>query len=139
AAFPEPAADQVGAADARSLGRGAGGAVAFESQMAPAAPPPTAPAAAASSASAVSTASAAPNMVIRTGSASVEVDSLEPAIAAIRSLVARAGGYVGNTALQAGNESVRSATLELRIPAARFDDVVTGLAPVGEVEYVNVN
>jgi hypothetical protein len=78
-------------------------------------------------------------MVIRTGNASLEVDSLEPAIAAIRRLVGRVGGYVGNTSLQAGDESVRSAMLELRIPADRFDEVVAGLAPVGEVEYVNVN
>lgn len=77
-------------------------------------------------------------MLIRTGSAAVEVDSLEPAIAQVRALAARVGGYVANTSLAAGREQVRSATLELRVPAARFDELVGGLAPFGRVERVDV-
>lgn len=83
-------------------------------------------------------ADAAPAMVIRNGWASVEVDSLEAATTAIRALVDRVGGYVGNATLAAGREQVRSATLELRVPSARFDEVVSGLAPIGRVESVNV-
>lgn len=135
AGLPESAADEVSANEFRSLGQGAGSGQSTESPSAPPAPV----AANGSNPSSAPSASNAPNMIIRNGSASVEVDSLEPAIAAIRALVARVGGYVGNTALQAGNESIRSATLELRIPAERFDQVVGGLDPVGEVEYVNVN
>ena len=56
-------------------------------------------------------------MVIRTGNASLEVDSLEPAIAAIRRLVGRVGGYVGNTSLQAGDESVRNAMRQAELIA----------------------
>ncbi|MGZ8457675.1 MAG: DUF4349 domain-containing protein [Gemmatirosa sp.] len=82
---------------------------------------------------------AAPAMLIRTGQASVEVDSLEPAIAAVRALATRMGGYVANTALSAGREQVRSATLQLKVPSARFDALVGGLAPVGRVETVNVS
>jgi hypothetical protein len=81
---------------------------------------------------------AAAAMLIRTGTASVEVDSLEPAVARVRALAARVGGYVANATLAAGREQVRSASLELRVPAARFDEVVGGLAPFGRVERVDV-
>jgi hypothetical protein len=80
-----------------------------------------------------------PEMVIRTGQAAVEVDSLEPALAALQAVAARAGGYVGNTTMQAGHDQVRSATLELKVPAARFDELVRGLRPIGQVEFVNVS
>lgn len=135
AGFHEAPADQIATEEAQSLGRDADAARGAGSPAAPRMPAASAGAPAAAATSAATS----PSMIIRNGSASVEVDSLEPAIAAIRALVARAGGYVGNTALQAGNESVRSATLELRIPAEQFDQVVSGLAPVGEVEYVNVS
>ena len=60
--------------------------------------------------------SVAPSMIIRTGEASVKVDSLEPAIAAVRALATRLGGWVGNTSLSSGDDLVRSATIELKIP-----------------------
>lgn len=75
----------------------------------------------------------APSMIIRNGTATVEVDSLELAIAAVQNVALRMGGYVGNTSLSAGSYAVRSATLELKIPAARYDSTVRGLAPVGRV------
>lgn len=81
---------------------------------------------------------AAPTMLIRTGQASVEVDSLEAAMAAVRALVAREGGVVANTSLAAGRDQVRSATLQLRVPAARFDALVGGLSPLGRLETVHV-
>jgi hypothetical protein len=80
-----------------------------------------------------------PEMIIRTGQAAVEVDSLESALAALRAVAARAGGYVGNTTMQAGHDQARSATLELKVPAARFDELVGGLRPIGQVEFVNVS
>jgi hypothetical protein len=76
----------------------------------------------------------APTMVIRNGSASIEVDSLEIAIEAVRKLATSLGGYVGNTTLTAGAFSVRSAELQLRIPAGRYEDAVGSLAPIGKVE-----
>lgn len=80
----------------------------------------------------------APSMVIRTGAASIRIDSLEPALATLRVLAARVGGYVANTSVQAGPAQYRQATLEIKVPAARFDDLVTGLEPIGKVEAVNV-
>jgi Domain of unknown function (DUF4349) len=77
-------------------------------------------------------------MIVRTGTASVEVGKLDPAIAALRDLAHRAGGYVGTTSVQSGHEQSPAATLELRVPSARFDELVTGLKPLGQVEYVNI-
>lgn len=84
------------------------------------------------------TADVAPSMVIRTGYAAVEVDSLEPAVAALRLAAQRVGGYVANATVSAGREQHRTAMLEVKVPAARFDDLVAGLRPLGRVESVNV-
>ena len=76
----------------------------------------------------------APTMVIRNGTASIEVDSLEIAMAAVQKLASTLGGYVGNTSLTSGEYAVRSAELEMKIPSARYDAAVGGLAPIGKVE-----
>ena len=87
-----------------------------------------------SSQSIVSSQAIAPSMVIRNGDVAIQVDSLEAAIAAVRTLASRLGGYVGNVAISTGEHQVRSAMLELKIPAARFDEAMSGMRPLGEVE-----
>ena len=77
-------------------------------------------------------------MVIRTGTAAIEVDSLERAIADVRALAARVGGFVAGTDLETGRQAVPTATLELKIPAARFDEALSGLRPIGKLERVEV-
>lgn len=81
---------------------------------------------------------AAAGMVIRTGQASVQVDSLDVAVARVRQLAERVGGTIANSSLQSGRDQVRAATLEIRVAAPRFDELVAGLAPFGKVETVNV-
>jgi hypothetical protein len=76
----------------------------------------------------------APSMVIRNGAASVQVDSLEAAVDGVQRLATSLGGYVGNVSMQTGEHQVRSATLELKIPAARFDDAMAGMRPLGKLE-----
>jgi hypothetical protein len=76
-------------------------------------------------------------MLIRTGNAVIEVDSLEIAISEVRLLAQRMGGFIANTSMQTGQGQIRSATLELKIPAGRFDETVNGLPPLGKVEAVN--
>lgn len=78
------------------------------------------------------------SMIIRTGTATVLVDSLEESIAKVAQLAASMGGFVANTQIQSGEAQVRSATLELKIPTARFQQATDGLAPLGKVEAVNV-
>ena len=103
---------------------------------------PEAPAAIPSSSSAASSTSAdsmPPAMIIRTGDASIQVDSLEDGIAAVRALATRLGGYVANTAMQAGKDQAHAATLQLKIPSARFDEALSALRPIGKLESTNVN
>lgn len=76
-------------------------------------------------------------MIIRNGDASIEVDSLEIAVAAVRQLAARLGGFVGNVSMSTGEYAVRSATIEIKIPSTRFDEAFGGLAPIGKVEHSN--
>jgi hypothetical protein len=73
-------------------------------------------------------------MLIRTGYVSVRVDSLELAMAALRQLATALGGSVGNVSMSSGEFQVRSATLELRVPTAKFDEAMGGMAPLGRVE-----
>lgn len=80
----------------------------------------------------------ASTMLIRRGDVLIRVDSIETAMDALRRLTASLGGSVGNVSITAGDYQVRSATLELRIPSARFDDAMGGLAPVGQVQQSSV-
>jgi len=79
------------------------------------------------------------SLVIRNGQTSIEVDSLERAVAQVRLLAGRVGGYVANTTMQTGRGQLRAATLEVKIPADRFDDGLGGLSALGKLESVNVN
>ncbi|HEV2672135.1 MAG TPA: DUF4349 domain-containing protein [Gemmatimonadales bacterium] len=78
------------------------------------------------------------NMLIRTATASIEVDSLEVAIEHTKQLAARVGGFVANSSVEAGKNRVRSATLEVKLPAQRFEEGLAGLKPIGKLESVNV-
>ena len=78
------------------------------------------------------------NMVIRTATASVKVDSLEVAVAAVRELAARVGGFIANTGIQTGEGQLRSATIEVKVPATRFDEALGGLKGIGKLESANV-
>ena len=80
-----------------------------------------------------------PNMIIRSGTASIEVDSLDRAIVLVRALARRVGGFVAGSATRAGRGQLHSASLEIRMPAERFDEAVEGLRPLGKVESVNIS
>jgi hypothetical protein len=79
-----------------------------------------------------------PNLVIRSGTAAMQVDSLDRAIALVHGLARRVGGFIGSSTTQSGRGAVPEATLEIRMPADRFEDAVDGLRPIGKVESVNV-
>jgi len=80
---------------------------------------------------------AAPTMVIRTGQAFIEVDKVDPAILKIRQLAAQLGGYIANSSISGGRDQIRQATLELKIPAPRYEQAVGSLSTIGKVETVN--
>jgi hypothetical protein len=78
-------------------------------------------------------------LILRTGQASIEVDSLEAGMTRLRRLAQRAGGFVADAAVQSGRNQVPQATLELKVPSARFDELTEGLQPIGRLEFVNVS
>jgi len=78
-------------------------------------------------------------MLIRTGSARLQVDSIETAAASVRALAERLGGMVSSSTMQTGAHQLREALLTIRIPAARFDEALGGLDPIGRTEEVHVN
>jgi hypothetical protein len=80
----------------------------------------------------------ASRLIIRTGQAGIEVDSLEPALDQLRTTATRIGGFVGNASIQTGRDRVRQATVEIKVPAGRFDDLTEGLRPLGRVEFLTV-
>ena len=79
------------------------------------------------------------SMIIRTGNAFIEVDSLESAIAAVRQLAERAGGYIANSAIQTGEGQQRQATLEIKIPSNRYDQALGGLSGIGKLVSSSTN
>jgi hypothetical protein len=80
----------------------------------------------------------ADRLIVRTGQAGIEVDSLEPAMTELRRVVQRAGGFVADASVQSGRNQLRQATLELKVPSTRFDELTEGLQPIGRLEFVNV-
>ena len=78
---------------------------------------------------------ATPPMVIRTGTATIKVDSLAPAIARLRTIAQQLGGYVGATSISIGSEQLRSATVELKVPAPRWNQLLEGIKPIGVLEH----
>jgi hypothetical protein len=78
-------------------------------------------------------------LIVRTGQAVIEVDSLEPAIAELRQIAQRVGGFVADASVQSGRNQLRSATLQLKVPSDRFDDLTLALGPLGRLQSVNVN
>jgi hypothetical protein len=76
-------------------------------------------------------------MLIRHGQASVEVRRVDDAVTRVRQTATQFGGFVANTALRAGRDEQRAATLELRVPTSQFDQLVASLGALGRVESVS--
>ena len=76
-------------------------------------------------------------MIIRTGEAFVEVDKVDPAVLKVRQLAAQVGGYIANSSISGGHDQIRQATIELKIPATKYEQAVGSLATIGKVETVN--
>jgi hypothetical protein len=77
------------------------------------------------------TAALAQQQIIKTGEMSLEVDVVSTSLASVRALALELGGYVGDS--QAGTLD-QSATVTLRIPAARFGEALVALRELdGEV------
>lgn len=81
----------------------------------------------------------APTMLIRTGHAFIEVEKVDAAVIKIRQLAVQVGGYITNSSISGGRDQIRQATVELKIPAAQYDQAVGSLSTIGKVETVTSN
>jgi hypothetical protein len=78
-------------------------------------------------------------MLIRNGQATVQVTRLDDGVAKLRQTAAQLGGFVANTSILGGKDEHRSASLEIRVPSAQFDAVITALGGLGKVETVSAS
>lgn len=78
------------------------------------------------------------SMVIRSADVSIEVDSLDQAVARVRKLAGQVGGYVAGTNITTGQSQLRNARLEVKVPANRFDETLSGLTPIGKLESISI-
>lgn len=62
--------------------------------------------------------------IVKTGEVSIEVTAVTSATVAVRAMALELGGYVGSSQMGTVDQS---ATLTLRIPAAKFDEAITRL------------
>jgi hypothetical protein len=77
-------------------------------------------------------------MLIRTGAVHIEVGDLQAAVTEAETLVTHMGGRVMTQDVQVGESGRRRAQIVARVPADRFDDAISGLTPIGDVQAVNV-
>jgi hypothetical protein len=78
-------------------------------------------------------------MLVRHGQASIEVRRVDDAVLRVRQAAQQLGGFVANTALRNGKDEQPSASLELRVPTAQFDQLLNELKAFGRVESVSAN
>ncbi len=76
--------------------------------------------------------------IIRTGNATIRVDSVDSSLTSIISLTSDYEGVVQSQD-RSDTEGLDYANVTIRIPADRFDEFVEQLAGIGDVEYVNIS
>jgi hypothetical protein len=74
--------------------------------------------------------------IVKTGEVGLEVDDVGVILAEVRALAAELGGYVGGS--QAGTLD-QAASVTLRVPAERFDELITRLQELNDVEVVSMS
>jgi hypothetical protein len=79
------------------------------------------------------------SMIIRTGQAFVQVDSLEMGIGLVKQLAGSVGGFIANSSIQTGEHQQRVATLEIKVPSARYDQAIGGLSTIGTLISSNTS
>lgn len=84
-------------------------------------------------------ATAAGAMLIRTGESRLEVDSIATGIAAVERAAAAADGWIAESSVSLGEHEHRSARLVVRVPAARWDDLVVGIRSIGEPRHLSTS
>src|SRR5512138_868947 len=77
--------------------------------------------------------------LIYQGEATLEVASVDAALARLRELTQNAGGYVTSEARSRDYQRVNNGRIECRVPSGKLDSVTAALTSVGTVESLTVS
>lgn len=72
--------------------------------------------------------------IIYSATIKIEVKDFEQATDRIRSIVESAGGFVSDSRVEQDDGDKKSGAIEIRVPKARFNDVITDLKALGKVK-----
>ncbi len=75
--------------------------------------------------------------IIRTGYVNLEVDDVTASVGSITNLAKSSGGYVTLTNIQTGYNNRLSGSVEIRVPAASFETMLSGIKATGKVKSVS--
>ena len=75
--------------------------------------------------------------IIKTASLSLEVKDVPGSVAALKTIATDKGGYLSSTNMQKGYNDRLSATVIIRVPAAEFDNALTGAKALGTVKSIS--
>ena len=86
-----------------------------------------------------------PEKIIYSGEATVETTEFEKSVAALEKMISDCGGFVESSSVNGsnyydssrGNVSRRTASYVLRIPSAKFAQLMTDLSTIGNVPYTH--
>lgn len=77
--------------------------------------------------------------LIKTATLNIEVADAKAAQQQLITTVQGAGGYIGNLQESVGPLGLRTVTIQIRIPADKFDTALSGIEPLGKVLAKQVN
>jgi hypothetical protein len=78
-------------------------------------------------------------MIIRTGTMGVEIEKFDDAAKTVSEIVKRDGGYISNTTSSQNSSGKKQGTLVLKVPADKYDALISEVSAVGKVMSQNIN
>jgi hypothetical protein len=113
-----------------TAGAGAGGFNGLRDAAIPAASPASGEAITAPGQVDQLTATLASSLIVKTGSMAIEVGDLDKAVSQAQATIVGMGGYIGQSS-SSGEKDSATATVEYRVPAARWDDALAAIRALG--------
>lgn len=78
-------------------------------------------------------------MIVRTGTMNLEVDNFDETEIKIKDVAGKFSGYITNSSSQLNASGKKQGTITLRIPADKFDGVLTELSKISKVMNQNIS
>jgi hypothetical protein len=78
-------------------------------------------------------------MLVVSARATLDVDSVAPVALRLRTLTVRLGGFVASSSAETGSDRVHAAEVEVRVPKARFDQLLDGIRHLGRLAALDAS